>query len=96
MGCHVGADCQHRQLQAQRENGEDMTDTESKLLGALTGRPIRVLLVGGYDDMRKEVERNLLTLGMKVISHWAVEDRKGKHRNAPTGTELVIALKDIA
>ena len=73
-----------------------MTDTESKLLGALTGRPIRVLLVGGYDDMRKEVERNLLTLGMKVISHWAVEDRKGKHRNAPTGTELVIALKDIA
>ena len=73
-----------------------MTETDQKLLAAVKARPIRVLLVGGYDDMRKEVERNLATLGMRVISHWACEDRKGKHRNAPTGTELVIALKDIA
>ncbi len=73
-----------------------MTETDQKLLAAIKARPIRVLLVGGYDDMRKEVARNLATLGMRVISHWACEDRKGKHRNAPTGTELVIALKDIA
>ncbi len=55
---------------------------------------MKVLLVGGVDDVYRAVRRSLEKLGLDVIEHWA-SDRKKIPTALPAGCQGVVILKDM-
>ena len=55
---------------------------------------MKILLVGGVDDVYRAVRRSLEKLGLEVIEHWA-SDRKKIPTALPAGCQGVVILKDM-